>query len=219
VLGWFDRAERSIEPAKPFVVGPRTLTYGGLIDRTRRLSTLFRELGLRQDDRALIATDDDIATVCIFLALLRNGITAVVLDPQASGPELKTLIRTADAKALFMDGAVIARGAAEAGKRADAALVQISEDADARESLFWRLTRGLRAGRPAPAGPTYPAVLHDMPPAKELPSDVPEETLAYILFTSGTLSPPSQPKHSSPSAKFLIPRQASSTSTPARPNT
>jgi hypothetical protein len=39
VLGWFDRAERSIKPAKRFVVGPRPLTYGALSDRTRRLST------------------------------------------------------------------------------------------------------------------------------------------------------------------------------------
>ena len=143
-LGWFDRAERSIGPARPFVVGPRPLTYGALIDRTRRLSALFRELGLLRDDRAVIATDDDGAAITIFLALLRAGITAVVLDPQASRPELETLIRAADAKALFVDERVIARGGFETSKRADAALIPIGKGA-MRPSLLRRLTR---------AGPT-----------------------------------------------------------------
>lgn len=63
VLGWFDRAQRSIKPAKPFVVGPESLTYGTLIDRTRRLSALFGEPGLGRDDHAVIATYDGIAAV------------------------------------------------------------------------------------------------------------------------------------------------------------
>ena len=190
VLGWFDRAERSIKPAKPFMVGPQTLTYGALIDRTGRLSTLFRELELRQDDRAVIATDDDIAAISIFLALLRSGITAVVLDPQANRPEIETLVRAADAKALFMDSAIIARGGVEASKRADAALVQIQDDVAASTSSVARLGRGLRAERPPLGELAYPAVLDIIAPTKDLPTDVSEAALAYILFTSGTISRP-----------------------------
>ncbi|HSA81159.1 MAG TPA: AMP-binding protein [Geminicoccaceae bacterium] len=190
VLGWFERAERSIKPAKPFVAGPQTLTYGALIDRTRRLTTLFRELELEPDDRAVIATDDDIAAISIFMALLRNGITAVLLDPQASQPELATLIQAADAKALFMDGAIIARGGVEASKRADAALVQICAGSAAQASLLARVTRGLRAERPAPGELAYPAILDSLAPARDLPTDVAEAALAYILFTSGTTSRP-----------------------------
>jgi long-chain acyl-CoA synthetase len=190
VLGWFDRAERSIKPAKPFVVGPQTLTYGALTDRTRRLSTLFRELELGREDRAVIATDDDIAAISIFLALLRNGITAVLLNPEASRPELETLIRTADAKALFIDDAIIARGGIEAHKRADAALIPIARDADARGSLFGRVARGLRAERAAPDVLAYPAVLDRMAPMGDLPTDLPAAAIAYILFTSGTTSRP-----------------------------
>ena len=189
VLGWFDRAERSIKPPKPFLVGPQTLTYGALIDRTGRLGTLFRELELRQDDRAVIATDDDIAAISIFLALLRSGITAVVLDPQASRPELETLIQAADAKALFVDDRLIARGGVQTSKRADAALVPIA-DGPTQPSLLGRLTRGLRAERPAPGELAYPAVLDAMAPTRDLPADVPEAALAYILFTSGTTSRP-----------------------------
>ena len=43
VIPWFERAERQLDPAKPFVVGPRTLTYGELGDQMRRLSALFRQ--------------------------------------------------------------------------------------------------------------------------------------------------------------------------------
>ena len=38
VIPWFERAERQLDLTKPFVVGPRTLTYGGLGDQVRRLS-------------------------------------------------------------------------------------------------------------------------------------------------------------------------------------
>jgi hypothetical protein len=63
VNAWFERAERQLDPAKPFVIGPRALTYGELGDGVRRLSALFRQLELRRDDRAVVATSDDIAAV------------------------------------------------------------------------------------------------------------------------------------------------------------
>jgi long-chain acyl-CoA synthetase len=190
VLGWFDRAERSIKPTKLFVVGHRALTYGALIDQTRRLSTLFREIELRRDDRAVLATDDDLAAISIFVALLRNGITAVVLDPQASRPELQNLIRAADAKALFMDRAIIARSNVEASKRADAAVVPIQNHATGNASFLRRLANRVRAEPPALDELAYPAVLQRLAPMKDLPREVPETTLAYILFTSGTTSRP-----------------------------
>jgi long-chain acyl-CoA synthetase len=189
VSSWFDRAERAVRPSKPFVVGPRPLTYGELCDRTRRLSRLFEEIGLRRDDRAVIATDDDSAAITIFLALLRNGVTAVVLDPQAARPELESLIRAADAKALFVDAAIVGRGGIATSKRADAALVPIDPDA-AGGSFLRRLTRALRAERPAAIEQAYPALLDALAPVARLPAEVPESTLAYILFTSGTTSQP-----------------------------
>jgi long-chain acyl-CoA synthetase len=188
ISSWFDRAERSIKPAKPFLIGPHPLTYGALCDRTRRLGTLFQELGLGRDDRAVIATGDDSAAITIFLALLRSGITAVVLDPEASRPELETLIRAADAKALFVDGAIVARGVVETSRRADAALVPVQAE-EAGGSFLRRFTRGLR-GHPANGQRSYPAVLDTVPPARHLPADLPDSTLAYILFTSGTTSKP-----------------------------
>ncbi|MGH6917207.1 MAG: AMP-binding protein [Geminicoccaceae bacterium] len=189
VSSWFDRAEHAVEPGKPFVVGPRSLTYGDLCDRTRRLSRLFQELGLRRDDRAVIATDDDSAAITIFLALLRNGITAVVLDPQAARPELESLIRAADAKALFVDGAIVARGGIETSRRTDAALVPIKAH-QAGGSFLRRLTRGLGSERAAGIEHAFPAVLDALAPLAQLPTDLPETTLAYILFTSGTTSQP-----------------------------
>lgn len=189
VLRWFDRAERAIKPGKPFVVGPRPLSYGELCDRTRRLSRLFGELGLRRDDRTVIVTHDDSAAITIFLALLRNGITAVVLNPEAARPELESLIHAADAKALFVDRAIVARGGIETSKRADAALVPIDPDA-AGGSFLRRLTRSLRSERPAAVEQAYPAMLDGLAPVAQLAAEVPESTLAYILFTSGTTSQP-----------------------------
>ncbi|HEX5078205.1 MAG TPA: AMP-binding protein [Geminicoccaceae bacterium] len=187
VSSWFDDAERSIEPAKPFLVGPRSLSYGELCERTRRLGALFQELGLQRDDRVVVATEDDSAAISIFLALLRYGITAVVLDPQAAVPELESLIGAADARALLADRAVVARAGLGSIKRADAALIPIDGDR-AESSFLGRLTRGLRGSRSPERA--YPAVLDALAPLAQRPPDLPESTLAYILFTSGTTSQP-----------------------------
>ena len=190
VIPWFERAERQLAPDKPFVVGPRTLTYGELGDQVRRLSALFRQLELRRDDRAIVATGDDIAAIGIFLALLRNGITAVMLNPQAGGPELQTLVRAADAKALFVDRAIASSGVLAAAARRDAEIVPIDHAAADQSRVRRRLRDWIGRRSPSDARLSYPAALGATAPDEELPADVSEAALAYILFTSGTTSRP-----------------------------
>ncbi len=186
ILAALDRIEQSIKASKIYVVGHRDLSYGALFDDVRRLTALFGRIGLARDDRAIISSKDDIALITLFVALVRNGITAVVLDPDAPGVELRKLVGAADAKALFLDEERVKRGDLRDSFRSDAVVIGIASDDAGRKPLFGGFGRKVGGS----TSTTYPALLAALPPAAPPADGIPSSTTAYILFTSGTTSAP-----------------------------
>jgi len=166
-----------------FMVGRGgSLSYGALAERVARLTTLFARLGLAPSDRVVVASRDDCAVVSLFLALLRNGLTVVPLNPEARPAELARLVEAADPRALFLDQALDGVPEAQlAGRR----LVRIRPDAlldDPLRALLDRL-------RPLAADAPFPDLLRGCAPTDAAPA-FDRETTAYIIFTSGTTSRP-----------------------------
>ncbi len=183
----YDRIRATVKASKPFVAGPRILTYGEVFDRVDRLTTVFRGQGLARDDRAVIVSSDDLAVITLFMALIRNGITAVILNPDGTRDELQALTKAADVKAVFADTEIIERAALDLVVDEEAALLEIRKEADKpKKGLLGRLS----GGRVDTTADSYPGILESVTPAKDLPKDLPEATVAYILFTSGTTSRP-----------------------------
>lgn len=176
----FERAA-SMKPGKVLVAGEKTLTYGELLRRAELLTGLFRKGGLSPGDRAVVSTADDIEAVTFFLSLLRNGITAVMIDPETPAPQARALISAARPKAVFLDSGI--RG----GWRPDNDLftVEIRKNTGGRDSLFDKLIKK----RASSDGIGYPAVLDTLCPAAA-PADIPSWLTAYVIFTSGTTSRP-----------------------------
>jgi long-chain acyl-CoA synthetase len=143
-----------------------TLKYGDVVAALPKLTGVFTAMGLRAGARVVLATDDDLALATIFIALLRNGLTAVVLNPEARATELARLVDAADPGALILDARLVERLLPEH-----------------REKLAI-----LRIDRAAPED-AYPALLKTARSTEPRPSVDPEST-AYILFTSGTTSRP-----------------------------
>jgi long-chain acyl-CoA synthetase len=149
-----------------FVQGEReSLSYGAAVDRIARLTGLFERRGLAPGMRVVLATRDDLVHAAVFLALLRCGITAVVLNPESRATELATLLDAADPSALVVDARLAERILPEQLKP----LTVFSLD-DA-------------------AGAGLDALLASEVPGTPPPQVDPEST-AYILFTSGTTSRP-----------------------------
>jgi acyl-CoA synthetase (AMP-forming)/AMP-acid ligase II len=96
-----------------------------LFDRVAALTGVFAQSGLGVGDRVVLCSDDDIAVVTIFMALLRNGITAIILPAQAPAAELEPLIERADARVLFIDVEVGERCNLDAVFRDDGKIVEI----------------------------------------------------------------------------------------------
>ena len=77
------------DPKRVFIHGENNrLTYGAAVERITRLTGLFKRLQLAPGARVVLASRDDLALAAVFLALIRNGLTAVVLNPESRATEL-----------------------------------------------------------------------------------------------------------------------------------
>jgi long-chain acyl-CoA synthetase len=158
----------------------RQLTYGAALDLTARMQTWFTQQGLKPGDRAIILSHDDLAVVTLFLACLRAGITAVIVSPEAGMEEQQNLIAAAKASAFLMDRDFVTR------LQPAGAVLPILPDAELKAPGLVGRIMGKKPDESA-----FPGLVQALPPAAAPDDDpVPLDTVAYILFTSGTTSRP-----------------------------
>ena len=93
----------SIVPEQEILVfGDARLTYADLNDRVARLSTVFKEFGLKpRDVIAVLDTNSDLYIECYYGAA-KAGLTFLPLNYRAKDGELEYMINTADAKVLIV---------------------------------------------------------------------------------------------------------------------
>lgn len=179
----FSRATR-IKPGKSLIsAGREILTYGNLLARTRLLARIWAEAGLKQGDRVVLASRDDIELTLLFLALMRCGLTAVVLDPQLPPSIAQQLIHAADAQGIILDRILRQEWQPDDQRY----VLEIHKPEKRGGTLFSKLL-GKKESEPV-LPDTYPALLERYQPT-ELPSILPDDLVAYILFTSGTTAQP-----------------------------
>jgi long-chain acyl-CoA synthetase len=174
------RAGSAILARKPWLVTEdRSLSFGDLAERARRLAGLFAERGVAMGDRVVIASRDDAEAALLLVGLIANGVTAILLDPDTPQARAEALIAKARPALVLADRALIAGWAL-----ADTAhpLIEIAPRSG-RSGLIGSLL-GKKATSEGLAAALEAATPRD-PPAV-----IPPEILAYILFTSGTTREP-----------------------------
>jgi len=181
-----DAAFEAVDPSKTLLVGAVPLTYGTLKDRMARLQTLFDRHGLGAGDRIVIVTGDDSSVVSLYFAAVRAGLVAVIGNGETTADEVARLIAGADPRMVFVDQAIMSIEAVAALLPANCHAIAIAGTAPSRKrGLVSKLLRGNgSADREA-----FPALLDDIEPASFAPS-LAAETVAHMLFTSGTTSRP-----------------------------
>ncbi len=165
---------------KPWLVTERrTVDFAELRGRIKSIAGLLRTLDVGIGERVVIASSDDAETSLLFVALVCNGVTVVNLDPETSAERARSLIQRADPRLLLLDRELAAKWSAAA---LPGQLVEIVAQASSRKLL------GKLLGKPAPAEGLH-ALLTTVQPQPP-PDAVDPESLAYILFTSGTTDQP-----------------------------
>src|SRR3974390_58129 len=95
---------------KPAYIDARgSWTYGQLADRVARFGAALRGLGLRREERMLLALTDTIDWPTAFLGCLKSGIIAVPVNTLLTEDDYRFMLADSRAKCLVVSGALFPR--------------------------------------------------------------------------------------------------------------
>ncbi|NQV81743.1 MAG: acyl--CoA ligase [Alphaproteobacteria bacterium] len=148
-------------PVRPAIEdNARSLTYGAVDDRTRRLANVLQGIGVRHGTCIAILSENRLEYLELFLAAGRLGAIVACQNWRLAGPELDHCLRLVDPKVLFVS----------------------PKHADRLNDLTWT------GPPPIMLGDAYEALLAAAEPS-EIDDAEPEDAL-LILYTSGTTGLP-----------------------------
>jgi benzoate-CoA ligase len=171
-----DRNLKAGRANKPAFVDPRgPWTYGQLADRVARFAGALRKLGIRREDRILIALLDTIDWPTAFLGAVKAGVVAVPVNTLMTEDDYRFMLGDSRARALIVSDALYPKFANLIGAFPDLEHVIVSgEDAHGRTS-FEQL---LNSAEPeSSAAPTT------------------RDDIAFWLYTSGSTGKPKGAVH------------------------
>jgi benzoate-CoA ligase family protein len=161
---------------KPAYIDARgTHTYGQLADRVARFAAALRGLGLRREERVLIALTDTIDWPTAFLGCLKAGIIAVPVNTLLTEDDYRFMLADSRAKCLVVSEALFAKFGTLIGESPDLEHVIVSGENPHGYRLFEDLI-----GADEPEDQTAPTTCDDM---------------AFWLYTSGSTGKPKGAVH------------------------
>jgi long-chain acyl-CoA synthetase len=169
-------------PAKSFLqTEDKTYTYKWLQQRILQISGLFDSLGIKHGQRLVLAVSDDVEMSTLFLAALANGITVVVADPEWKAARANAIIGRSEPVCIIADKASLDNWKLEV--ETNCTLIPFSKTTANRAAL---LSRFLQKNKAEAIEDSLTTLLEKSNPAASIPSSIPLDTIAYIIFTSGT---------------------------------
>jgi benzoate-CoA ligase family protein len=125
-----DILERNLKAGraeKPAFIDPRgTWTYGQLADRVARFAGVLRSLGVRREERVLIALFDTIDWPTAFLGCLKAGVVAVPVNTLMTEGDYRFMLADSRARVLVVSDALYPRFEKLIGKSPDLEHVIVS---------------------------------------------------------------------------------------------
>ena len=175
----YSQAKTPSQNRRPWMkTAGRTISYGELADQIERIGGLLAAHGVAAGDRVVIALNDDVDASLGLLGLICHGVTCVQIDAATRDVRAAALVRRARPALVILDEALRDAWPLEPGGG------QIIV-APARTAAKSSGLASLLGGRAERGG--LEALIRDTTPIPP-PATLDPETLAYILFTSGTTS-------------------------------
>ncbi len=163
---------------KPAFIEPRgTFTYGQLADQIARCGDALRSLGMRREERVLMAVLDTIDWPVTFLGCLKAGIIPIPVNTLLTEEDFQYMLTDSRAKALVVSDALYPKFQSIIGNCPDLEHVIIAGEAQPGAGHH-ALTELLKKAKPDPY--TAPTTRDDM---------------AFWLYTSGSTGKPKGAVH------------------------
>src|SRR5262249_42946079 len=125
-----DIIERNLKAGradKPVYIDPRgSWTYGQLAERVDRFGQVLRSLGVRCEERILLALLDTIDWPTAFLGAVRAGVVPIPVNPLRTEDDYRFMLADSRAKVLVVSEALFAKFAKLIGSSADLLHVIVS---------------------------------------------------------------------------------------------
>jgi benzoate-CoA ligase family protein len=171
-----DRNLKAGRARKPAFIDPRgTWTYGQLDDRVAKFAAVLRALGVRREERVLIALLDTIDWPTAFLGCLKAGVVAVPVNTLMTEDDYRFMLADSRARALVVSEALYPRFQKLIGGADDLDHVIVSGDQAHGHKRFEDLIDAAMA-----EAHTAPTVRDD---------------IAFWLYTSGSTGKPKGAVH------------------------
>ncbi len=163
---------------KPVYIDPLgSWTYGQLAERVERFGRVLRSLGIRREERIMLALTDTIDWPTAFLGAIKSGIVPVPVNTLMTEDDYRFMLADSRAKVLVVSEALFPKFASLIGSSPDLVQVIVS-GANARG--YRRFEDLMAAARPDPYLPTTPTTRDDM---------------CFWLYTSGSTGRPKGAVH------------------------
>lgn len=150
----------------------RTVSYGALFDRSRRLASAFQSFGLEPGQRVAAAMRTRPGWATLLLACSFSGTVLTPVNPSHTRRALKRQLRETDARLMVHDGSI--RGE----------ILDVYDELDALEGLL------ATEARTDPEFDLEDVIKTTRPGTLSPPPLDPEEDLLALPFSSGTTGPP-----------------------------
>ena len=161
---------------KPAYIDARgTLSYGQLADRVARFGAVLRGLGIKREERVLLALLDTIDWPTAFLGCLKAGVIAVPVNTLLTEDDYRFMLADSRARCLVVSAALYPKFEKLIAESGDLAHVIVSGDNAHGHKRFEDL---ISAAKPEPY--TAPTTCDDM---------------AFWLYTSGSTGKPKGAVH------------------------
>jgi benzoate-CoA ligase len=171
-----DRNLKAGRADKPVFIDPRgAWTYGQLADRAARFAGVLRALGVRREERVLIALLDTIDWPTAFLGCLRTGIVAVPVNTLMTEEDYRFMLADSRARVLVVSEALYPRFEKLIGKAPDLEHVIVS-------------------GENAHGHKRFEELLSEAKPERHAAPTV-RDDIAFWLYTSGSTGKPKGAVH------------------------
>ncbi|WP_339793316.1 AMP-binding protein [uncultured Imperialibacter sp.] len=174
-------AEESISKKVFLKSNASEYTYGNLLTRVKRITAAVKNCGISQGDNVVVSLSDDFEMITCFLALVANGITAVLIDPDAKKERVKKILST-----VSVDGWICSKENADAWELPETSL---AFSVEAQTGSSSKLLSKLLKKEVSVQKNTFEFYLKDTKEFDDF-QIVSGNEIAYIIFTSGSTGNP-----------------------------